>query len=57
MPLRCDHCDAMLDASPIERECKRFCCSECAKAFYQDELKAISRHVHLDQDVALAPTR
>jgi hypothetical protein len=45
-PLRCDHCEAVLDAHHIERDRKRFCCMECGRAFDRGELKAISPHVH-----------
>jgi hypothetical protein len=44
--LRCDHCDASLDDRHIERDCKRFCCLDCARAFDRGELKAISPHDH-----------
>ena len=56
-PLRCDHCDAILASRHIERDCKRFCCSDCAKAFDRDELKAISPHAHPDEDLATAHSR
>ncbi len=55
-PLRCDHCDAILASSHIERDCKRFCCSDCAKAFDRGELKAISPHAHPNQDLAASPS-
>jgi hypothetical protein len=44
--LRCDHCDAILAADYLERDRKRFCCGECARAFDRGELKAISPHAH-----------
>ena len=44
--LRCDQCDALLSGSHIERDRKRFCCLECARAFDRCELKAISPHDH-----------
>ena len=50
--VRCDHCDALLDEERVERDCKRFCCLECARAFDRGELKAISPHDH-----ASAPVR
>jgi hypothetical protein len=46
-PLRCDHCDAVLDEHRTERDRKRFCCIECLRAFDRGELKAISPHVHV----------
>ena len=46
-PLRCDHCDAVLDEHRTERDCKRFCCVECLRAFDRGELKAISPHIHV----------
>jgi len=45
-PLRCDHCDAVLDEHRTERDRKRFCCVECLRAFDRGELKAISPHAH-----------
>ena len=45
-PMRCDHCDSVLDDDRIERDHKRFCCMECARAFDRGELKAISPHLH-----------
>lgn len=45
-PLRCDHCDAVLDAAHIERDRKRFCCMDCGRAFDRGELKVISPHLH-----------
>jgi hypothetical protein len=45
-PLRCDHCDAVLDEHRTERDRKRFCCIECLRAFDRGELKAISPHAH-----------
>ena len=44
--MRCDHCDAILTDNRVERHRKRFCCSECARAFDEGELKAISPHRH-----------
>jgi hypothetical protein len=44
--LRCDHCDATLDEGRVERDRKRFCCLDCARAFDRGELKAISPHDH-----------
>jgi hypothetical protein len=46
-PLRCDHCDAVLDEHRTERDRKRFCCVECLRAFDRGELKAISPHTHV----------
>ena len=46
VPLRCDHCDAVLDEHRTERDRKRFCCIECLRAFDRGELKAISPHAH-----------
>ena len=46
-PLRCDHCDAVLDEHRTERDRKRFCCVECLRAFDRGELKAISPHAHV----------
>ena len=43
---RCDHCDAILAEEHLERDRKRFCCADCARAFDRGELKAISPHVH-----------
>jgi hypothetical protein len=45
-PLRCDHCGAELATRSVERNCKRFCCSECLLAFFRGEFMAISPHVH-----------
>ena len=45
-PLRCDHCDAVLDEHRTERDRKRFCCIDCLRAFDRGELKAISPHAH-----------
>ena len=45
-PLRCDHCDAVLDEHHVERDRKRFCCIECGRAFDRGELKLISPHLH-----------
>jgi len=45
-PLRCDHCDAVLDEHHLERDRKRFCCIECGRAFDRGELKLISPHAH-----------
>jgi hypothetical protein len=44
--LRCDHCDAVLRGDHIERDRKRFCCADCARAFDRGELKSISPHAH-----------
>ena len=44
--LRCDHCDALLDEERVERDRKRFCCVDCARAFDRGELKSISPHDH-----------
>ena len=44
--IRCDHCDAILGDVRVERDRKRFCCVECARAFDRGELKSISPHVH-----------
>ena len=44
--VRCDHCEALLDDERLERDRKRFCCIECARAFDRGELKAISPHDH-----------
>ena len=46
-PLRCDHCDAVLDEHRTERDRKRFCCVDCLRAFDRGELKAISPHAHM----------
>ncbi len=43
---RCDHCDAILDRDHLERDRKRFCCSECGRAFDRGDLKSISPHAH-----------
>jgi hypothetical protein len=51
-PLRCDHCDAVLDEHRAERDRKKFCCVECLRAFDRGELRAISPHIH-----ARAPER
>ena len=45
-PLRCDHCDAVLDEHHFERDRKRFCFIECGRAFDRGELKLISPHLH-----------
>ena len=50
--LRCDQCDAPLTEMHIERDRKRFCCLDCARAFDRGDLKAISPHDH-----AAAPAR
>ena len=50
--LRCDQCDALLADERVERDRKRFCCLDCARAFDRGELKAISPHDH-----AAAPIR
>ena len=44
--LRCDQCDAILGEERVERDRKRFCCLDCARAFDRGELKAISPHDH-----------
>ena len=44
--VRCDHCDALLTDERVERDRKRFCCLECARAFDRGDLKAISPHEH-----------
>ncbi len=46
LQVRCDHCDAVLDETRVERDRKRFCCIPCARAFDRGELKAISPHDH-----------
>jgi hypothetical protein len=53
-PLRCDHCDAVLDEHHLERDRKRFCCIECGRAFDRGELKLISPHLH-DRSAKPAP--
>lgn len=55
-PLRCDHCDAMLDEHRVERDRKRFCCVECVRAFDRGDLKAISPHVHRREPSRAAAT-
>ncbi len=56
--LRCDHCDAPLDEERVERDRKRFCCLDCARAFDRGELKAISPHDHAATPVRQAvPSR
>ena len=49
--VRCDHCDALLDEDRVERDRKRFCCLDCARAFDRGELKAISPHDHAGTSV------
>ncbi len=44
--LRCDHCEAVLGDRHLERDRKRFCCADCARAFDRGESKAISPHTH-----------
>ncbi len=44
--LRCDQCDTLLGDDYLERDRKRFCCSDCARAFDRGDLKSISPHVH-----------
>ncbi len=44
--LRCDHCEAVLGEGHLERDRKRFCCADCARAFDRGETKAISPHIH-----------
>ena len=58
-PLRCDHCDAVLNEHHLERDRKRFCCIECGRAFDRGELKAISPHDHTTaaRPVAVAASR
>ena len=53
--LRCDHCDAMLSDTHMERQRKRFCCSGCAQAFARGEMKAISPHAH-ESSAAFQPS-
>ena len=55
--LRCDHCDAILGSNHIERDRKRFCCADCARAFDRGELKAISPHAHPDPNLAASHGR
>ena len=55
--LRCDHCDAMLSETHIERQRKRFCCSDCAQAFARGEMKAISPHGHESSAAVLLSSR
>ncbi len=43
---RCDHCDAILADKHLERDRKRFCCADCARAFDRGDVKAISPHAH-----------
>jgi hypothetical protein len=50
--LRCDHCDAVLGDDRVERDRKRFCCPDCARAFDRGELKSISPHRHEAQPTA-----
>lgn len=44
--VRCDQCDVPLSEERVERDRKRFCCLDCARAFDRGELKAISPHEH-----------
>jgi hypothetical protein len=44
--LRCDQCEALLADEYLERDRKRFCCGECARAFDRGDLKSISPHAH-----------
>jgi hypothetical protein len=54
-PVRCDHCDAILAEDHVERDRKRFCCADCAKAFERGELKSISPHQHELPATRLSP--
>jgi hypothetical protein len=44
--LRCDQCDAYLGERFVERDRKRFCCSECLHAFDIGMPKSVSPHRH-----------
>lgn len=55
--LRCDHCDALLQAPCVESYRNRFCCVDCKIALARGDLKAISPHDHTADLGAQLPSR